>query len=493
MGDDLTFEVRVYKVYVYVGRRGKTYTVRWKVGPDVRSKVFAVSAQAEAFRSNLLSATRMGEAFSRQTGEPGSWARIERARVSWYDFACSYVDMKWKPASAKYRQDIARALVAATPPLVLGQPLGGEQALRSALNLYGFNTVRREQAPAEVADLLSWLSANTRPLRDLGTPRIAREVLEAATSLLDGRRAAPDTVRKHRMLLVNAMDYAVELELLDGNPIKSLRWSIPASTVSREVDRRSVVNHLQARALLKAVSEQQPSGPRLVAFFALMYYSALRPEEAVDVRRDNISLPRATDVEAWGELELVGARPHAGRHWTDDGALRDSRSLKHRHRGEARVTPVPPPLVPILRTHLAEFPDGPEGRLFYGVRSDDLPSTTYMRAWRDARRTALTPRQQASPLAQRPYDLRHACVSTWLNAGVPAPQVAEWAGHSVDVLLRIYARCVEGQDTLAKSRIAAALETALDTPVGAVGLDDATTAHRPSSPETSARILHRRP
>lgn len=34
----------------------------------------------------------------------------------------------------------------------------------------------------------------------------------------------------------------------------------------------------------------------------------------------------------------------------------------------------------------------------------------------------------ASPLAKRPYDLRRAAVSTWLNSGVPATKVAEWAG-----------------------------------------------------------------
>jgi hypothetical protein len=48
-------------------------------------------------------------------------------------------------------------------------------------------------------------------------------------------------------------------------------------------------------------------------------------------------------------------------------------------------------------------------------------------------------------------------LSTWLNGGVYPTQVAEWAGHSVDVLLRIYAKCVVGQDELAKRRIAEAL------------------------------------
>ena len=42
-------------------------------------------------------------------------------------------------------------------------------------------------------------------------------------------------------------------------------------------------------------------------------------------------------------------------------------------------------------------------------------------------------------------------------AGVPPTQVAKWAGHSVDVLLRIYAKCIDGQDETAKRRITEAL------------------------------------
>ena len=65
--------------------------------------------------------------------------------------------------------------------------------------------------------------------------------------------------------------------------------------------------------------------------------------------------------------------------------------------------------------------------------------------------------QVASPLGRRPYDLRHACLSTWLNAGVPAAQVADWAGHGVEVLLRVYAKCLDGQEEAARTRIEAAL------------------------------------
>lgn len=44
-------------------------------------------------------------------------------------------------------------------------------------------------------------------------------------------------------------------------------------------------------------------------------------------------------------------------------------------------------------------------------------------------------------------------------------QAAEWAGHSVAVLLRIYAKCIDGQDQLAKRRIEDALRESDDEPV----------------------------
>src|SRR5690606_36738920 len=123
-----------------------------------------------------------------------------------------------------------------------------------------------------------------------------------------------------------------------------------------------------------------------------------------------------------------------------------------------------PDLVAILRWHIDTFESSPDNRIFVarvGIAGRPLPrpfskpmamSTAY-RVWKLAREAALTPSEVASPLGRRPYDLRHACVSTWLNAGVPAPQVAMWAGHSVNVLLRVYAKCIAGQEAQALQRI----------------------------------------
>ncbi|MCG5220240.1 site-specific integrase [Streptosporangium soli] len=119
--------------------------------------------------------------------------------------------------------------------------------------------------------------------------------------------------------------------------------------------------------------------------------------------------------------------------------------------------PCAPELVAILRAHLKEHGTGPGGRVFHGVQGDVLATCTIQKVWARARKDALTAEDHGSPLAKRPYDLRHACLSTWLNAGVPAKQVADWAGNSVEVLLRTYAKCLVGQDEIAMRRISEVL------------------------------------
>lgn len=69
---------------------------------------------------------------------------------------------------------------------------------------------------------------------------------------------------------------------------------------------------------------------------------------------------------------------------------------------------------------------------------------------------AFTPQVAASLLARTPYDLRHTTVSTWLNGGVTPADVARWAGHSVEILLKIYAKCLDGDERL-RQRVQAAL------------------------------------
>jgi integrase len=281
---------------------------------------------------------------------------------------------------------------------------------------------------------------------------VQHQLLDGMTVRLDGAPGAPSVVSRKRKILNTAVEYAVELKLLSSNPIPALKWTAPKTV--QMVDRRSVANPVQARTLLNAVREQPRSGSRLVAFFGCLYYAAMRPEEAVSLSKHNLALP----IEGWGEFHLETAEPYAGKEWTNTGQNRDRRQLKQRARGETRTVPCPPELTALINEHIDLFGFAPDGRLFRGERNgQELPKLTIVRAWKRARAEVFIPEVYASPLAGTPYDLRHAAVSTWLNGGVPPTQVAEWAGQSVEILLRIYAKCLDGGSEVLRQRIQTAL------------------------------------
>jgi integrase len=98
-----------------------------------------------------------------------------------------------------------------------------------------------------------------------------------------------------------------------------------------------------------------------------------------------------------------------------------------------------------------------DGRVFRTTRGKPLQESSYGRLWARSRLRAFDAAQADSALAKRPYDLRHAAVSTWLNAGVPPTEVAARAGHSVAVLLRVYAKCLDGSGHVANRLIETAL------------------------------------
>jgi integrase len=115
-------------------------------------------------------------------------------------------------------------------------------------------------------------------------------------------------------------------------------------------------------------------------------------------------------------------------------------------------------LTALIHGHIATYGLAANGRLFRGERnSEEPPRGTVNKTWRLARAAAFVPEVLASPLAETPYDLRHAAVSTWLNGGVPAADVAEWAGHSVEILLKIYAKCLDGGTEMLRLRVQHAL------------------------------------
>ncbi|WP_394430415.1 tyrosine-type recombinase/integrase [Streptomyces sp. SGAir0957] len=447
-----SLDVRIWGVRKRATKR-PAYDVRWSVGGKVMSDSFRTKALADHYRAKLLRAARDGEEFDDATGLPVSMAE-SRPTVTWYAFALRYLAMKWPHAAPNTRDGINESLTSVTLAMLDDRPgRPSDVLLRRALRNWAFVLPGPDdrELPKDVANTLHWIAKASRPLGNLADPVQARAVLDSFKLRLDGKAAAAETVRRKRRTFVNALHYAVDLGEFKESPLSAVRWQKPK--VSREVDPRVVANPQQARSLLYAVSYvggyKRSRGRRLVGLFACMYFAGMRPAEAVGLAEPDLVLPEA----GWGTATLHRTRPSVGKQWTDSGESHDDRGLKNRPAEDVRPVPIPPQLVSVLREHLSTFGTAADGRLFYSERGGVVASSTYWRAWQEARGLALPPAVVASPLAQRPYDLRHSALSTWLNAGVDPTEVAERAGNSVEVLLSRYAKCLDGRHEVANRRI----------------------------------------
>ena len=150
--------------------------------------------------------------------------------------------------------------------------------------------------------------------------------------------------------------------------------------------------------MLAAVRGLSGRGEHLEAFYGCLSYAALRPSEAVMLRKSDLHLPR----NGWGRIVLAASASRAGTAWTDDGTARQERGLKHRADHEIRTIPVPPELVKLLRAHIKRYGTTPDGRVFQTSRGGILQDSAYGEVWDQARKQALTPAQYRSPLGRRP-------------------------------------------------------------------------------------------
>nr|WP_221376881.1 integrase [Actinoplanes polyasparticus] len=465
-----TYDVQVYKIedrkYAPTagGKSRTSYRVRWAVAGRKFGDTFKTKALAESFRSKLITAQREGTAFDTATGLPEPMARALNAR-SWHDQAIAYVDLKWPRASAKHRKDIAEALTTATMALLStkrGAP--PTEQIRAALYRWSYNKGRRAagQRPAELANALLWLESNTVDLAALSDPALTRKLLDALALRLDGKAASASTVHRKRAIVSGALRYGVETGHMPSHPFERVRWEAPK--LSTEVDRRAVVNQGQGHRLLIGVRQ---TTPELEALFGTMYWAALRPEESLNLTDSEYERPRKKG--GWGRLHLTGALSEAGAGWTDTGDSIEERGLKHRPDNAVRDVPAAPPLCALLDRHIEQWPPGPTGRIFasrrgpggiyVAARGRPVTRNAISTAFHKARAAAFTPAEQASPVARRPYDLRAACVSYWLSRGISPALVARWAGHSIKVLLEIYASWIFGEEAAAIQRIEEGFET----------------------------------
>ncbi|MEV7182057.1 site-specific integrase [Kitasatospora sp. NPDC093679] len=443
----LTFEVQIYALRD-LKRGRKPHQLRWRVGKKPHSRTFATKTLADGRRAQLMTAVQRGEQFDTDSGLPVSELR-QLNQVTWLTHAKQFAEAKWTRSSAKSRATRADALATVTQALVTDhRGIPDSRLLRRALSCWAFNfSEHLPEPPEDVAEALAWMTRKSVALTQLEDSETVRLGLEALSRLLDGSVAADNTINRKRMVFNNALRYAVERRRLPANPLQFVDWTPPET--DDEIDFRWVPSPEQGRALIEAARKVSARGAHLRAFYGCVLYAATRPAEAMDLRLADCTLPES----GWGSLLLGGSSPRVGSRWTDDGRSHEERGLKRRARKATRPVPIPPDLVRLLREHVAEFGVGPDGRLFRASEGGRLLTKEYAAVWKQARRLALAPAEASTKLADVPYSLRHTAVSGWLAAGVDQTEVARRAGHSVAVLLRFYAKIINGREEQANAMI----------------------------------------
>lgn len=429
------------------------------------SAPFATATLAENRRNELWQAMRRGEAFEIESGQPESEVRAAaqaaeapdaKPRLRWFEFCRKYLAGRWRTSAAKTREGMADSLAAVTLAMVRREGAPDDEDLRLAFRWAVVPANAEEEPPAELKAAYDWITTNDLPLGDLADPDVFEGVLYRLSYKLDGTPAAGDTYRRRRRTLNTTLEHAVFAGELPENPLQRARRKYVGS--NDVVHRRVLVNAIQARQLLAAVLLRRIVGSLPWAppggLLSGLYYAGLRPAEAVGLRWSDCHLPET----GWGTLTLRETRPVSGKQWTDSGERHDRRGLKAREATKDRPVPIPPVLVAILEAHRKTFGTAKEGRVFGNARGGVVGSSTYWRVWGEAREYALPPERVASPLAGRPYDLRHAFITRWLNAGVPIAEVARRVGNSPEVIHRRYHGCIDGHEEAANAKIAKALE-----------------------------------
>ena len=397
--------------------------MKWRVDGRDRTRSFKTRAEADRYRSGLLLAVQEGQPFDPGTGKPVTWVEHGRA-PTWWGWSREWLSLKWPQWSGHSRRSAVETLTLLTPQLVPAGAPAPPEGLAQWLREAGYQPGAPTEGPPA-----AWLARWSLPLTDIDPAAIER-TLQAICVKADGTPTVPSVARRRRGTFGAVLRAAVRRELLARNPMERVEWRAPMTTMA--IDVSTVPAPSEVEAIVDQVAALPSSGARYAALFAAVGIAGMRPSEAIALRTQDLDLPK----KGWGLASLRGAVTSPGTRYTGDGAVVEAKGLKHRAPGTTREVPLSPDLVRRLRDHLTRF-EPIDARVFTNARRLPLTPTNYGPVWLRAR-AVLWP--EGHPLAAATvYDLRHAAATMMLRAGVPPAEVARRLGHSVDILMRVYA------------------------------------------------------
>jgi integrase len=205
------------------------------------------------------------------------------------------------------------------------------------------------------------------------------------------------------------------------------------------------------RDLVDLVWSLPQDGSRYAAVFDLMGFAGLRPSEVSGVEVNDLRLPS----DGWGIVRLGRAVTSPGERYAREANAYETKELKHRASGDIREVPIPPETVTRLRRHMDRFSPH-DGRVFLNADGNPVSSNAYSRVFKRAKAQLWPEGHKLAKVV--PYDLRHSAATIMLRAGVPPAEVAIRLGHSVDMLMKVYAGVFDGERERSNALIDAELD-----------------------------------
>ncbi len=426
----------------------RRYRVKWAVDGRHKTRSFKTKEEAERLRSQLQLAVRDGQRFNADIGEPVRW---ERSADTWWTWSCEWLALKWPQWAGNSRKSAVESLVAVTPYLVSRGAPSPPEGLAKWLWDVGY--VPSVLSEASRGPERSWLERWSLPLTDIA-PGPLETALTAATTRQDGKRMAATVSRRRYNGAKSVLTSAVRRGLIESNPVDRIVWTLPRN--SESVNVALLPSVADVAEIVEELSVAKPDYQRYAAFFATIGFGGLRPSEAARLRVGDLDLPPS----GWGMARLRGGLTSPGARYTTDGSVNEEKALKHRADSETRPVPLPPALVERLAWHLDRWSRVENDRVFVNRRGSALTATNWGRPWREQRARRWP---EGHPLAGTvTYDLRHTAATMMLRAGVSPAEVARRLGHSVEMLMRIYAGVFEDEILRANHLIEVELQTTLD-------------------------------
>ena len=145
------------------------------------------------------------------------------------------MDMKWPTLQPNSRRSLAAAMATVTEAMTAQKRRRPDQELciKALLN-WSFNRTARAAGnpPPQYAEAVAWVRTHSLKVSALNDPRTVRTAYDATLIAPSGKPYGVDTHRNKIKALTGAIRYAIELGLLDRNPLDRISTPRPRKTWS---------------------------------------------------------------------------------------------------------------------------------------------------------------------------------------------------------------------------------------------------------------------